>query len=108
MPKLKPNPTLKDFQEYVRELERERGFSGEDALQKCLLLGEEVGELFKAVRKQEKIKIDTSSKFGEIGEELADLIIYVCAIANRYKIDLEGAFRLKEGINKKRIWEKGS
>ena len=70
------------------------------------MLGEEIGELFKAIRKKEKIKVDHNSKFGSIDEELADIIIYLCAIANRFDIDLEKAFRDKEEINKKRAWKK--
>lgn len=38
--KLKTEPTLADFQVYVKELELERGFSDQTALEKCLLLGE--------------------------------------------------------------------
>lgn len=53
MPTLPPKPTIKDFQKYVQELEAERGFQEQSTVQKCLLLGEEVGELFKAVRKNE-------------------------------------------------------
>ena len=102
---LKDKPTLKDIQNYVIELEKERGFEKEDTLTKCLLLGEEVGELFKAIRKKEKIKIDHNSKFGSVDEELADVFIYICAIANRLGIDLEKAFRDKEEINKKRFWK---
>ena len=102
---LKTQPTFKDFQEYVHQLEIERGFLNQNALQKCLLLGEELGELFKAVRKKEMIKVDQNSKIGSIDEELADIIIYLCAIANRYDIDLEKAFRDKEEINKKREWK---
>ena len=101
---LKNQPTFKDFQEYVSQLEIERGFAEQNVLQKCLMLGEEIGELFKAVRKKEKIKVDQNSKFGSIDEELADIIIYLCAVANRYNIDLEKAFRDKEEINKKRVW----
>jgi len=101
---LKDNPTLKDFQEYVIQLENDRGFSEQTVLQKCLMLGEEVGELFKAIRKQQNIKIDSNSKFGSIDEELADIVIFVCSIANKYGIDLEKAFRDKEEINKKRVW----
>ena len=104
MPKLKLNPTLADYQEYVVKLEDERGFSEQSVKEKCLLLGEEIGELFKAIRKQEGVKIDVNSKFGSIDEELADILIYVCAIANRYKIDLETAFRKKEKINHQRVW----
>lgn len=106
MPTLEENPTLKKFQDYVRELEIERGFEKENVLAKCLLLGEEVGELFKAIRKKDKIiKIDHNSKFGSIDEELVDIVIYLCAIANRFDIDLEQAFREKEELNKKRTWK---
>lgn len=102
---LKENPTLKDFQEYVTQLERERGFSKQDVIQKCLLMGEEIGELYKAVRKIESISVDeNNSKITTVEEELADIFIYICAIANRYNIDLEKAFREKEEVNKKRIW----
>lgn len=101
---LREKPTLSDFQDYVKELEKERGFSDDPVLQKCLLLGEEVGELFRAIRKKEKLKIDSHSTYGTIPEELADVFIYLCAIANRYDIDLEKAFREKEDVNKKRVW----
>lgn len=101
---LKNNPTLKDIQEYVIELEKERGFSEQTVLQKSLMLGEEVGELFKAIRKQQNIKVDNNSKFGSIDEELADIVIFVCSVANKYGIDLEKAFRDKEEVNKKRVW----
>jgi NTP pyrophosphatase (non-canonical NTP hydrolase) len=102
---LPQNPTLKDFQQYVEDLEEARGFSRQEVLQKCLMLGEEVGELFKAIRKEQKIKIDANSKVGTISEELADVFIYICSIANKFGIDLEQAFREKEEINKKREWK---
>ena len=104
MPILKKNPTLTNFQNYVIELEKERGFDHQTVVEKCLLLGEEIGELFKAVRKKQQIKIDENSKVTPIGEELADILIYLCAIANRFDVDLEEAFRQKEHINKKREW----
>ena len=104
MPTLKNHPLLKDFQTYVEELELERGFDDQSARDKCLLLGEEIGELFKAIRKSEGLKIDQSSTFGSISHELADILIYICAIANRYDLDLEQSFREKEDINKHRKW----
>jgi NTP pyrophosphatase (non-canonical NTP hydrolase) len=104
MPILTQNPTLKEFQKYVADLENERGFAHQSTIDKCLLLGEEVGELFKAVRKSEGLAIDENSNFTEIGDELTDIFIYICAIANRNRIDLEKAFRDKEEINKKRSW----
>ncbi|MFA6271565.1 MAG: MazG nucleotide pyrophosphohydrolase domain-containing protein [Patescibacteria group bacterium] len=101
---LKEQPTLEDFQQYVRDLVIERGFSDESKIQKCLMLGEEVGELFKAVRKAENIKIDRNSNVDSVENELADVLIFVLEIANMYSIDLEKAFRAKEVINCKRIW----
>jgi NTP pyrophosphatase (non-canonical NTP hydrolase) len=105
MPILTEHPNLRDFQRYVEDLEKERGFAEQPVIQKCLLLGEEVGELFKAVRKQQKIAMDEGSKVGTVPEELADIFIYLCSIANRYGIDLEQAFRDKEDANHKRVWK---
>ncbi|MEL6182191.1 MAG: MazG nucleotide pyrophosphohydrolase domain-containing protein [Myxococcota bacterium] len=102
MPELSTRPTLADYQRYVTALEHERGFAHQDVLTKCLLLGEEVGELFKAVRQQEGIAIDTPAS--PVAEELADVFIFICTIANRYNIDLEEAFRAKEAINTTRQW----
>ena len=105
MPTLPPQPQLEDFQSYVRQLEQERGFAEQTVLEKCLMLGEEVGELFKAIRKRENIKIDPNSKTGELADELADVFIFLCAIANRYDIDLQQAFITKEEKNKLRRWQ---
>ena len=104
MPTLKDTPQLVDFQRYVSKLEQERGFATQTTIDKCLLLGEEVGELFKAVRKSEGLLVDSNSDFSEIADELADIFIYLCAIANRKGIDMEEAFRSKEEKNKQRKW----
>lgn len=104
MPELRSRPTLADLQMYVRELEAERGFTAQTPVEKCLLMGEEVGELFKAVRKAEGIVIEPGARVGGIGEELSDILIFLCSIANRYGVDLEQAFRAKEEINKTRRW----
>jgi NTP pyrophosphatase (non-canonical NTP hydrolase) len=94
------------FQEYVRKLEIERGFIDQSSHDKCLLLGEEIGELFKAVRKSSGLNIDKNSSFRSIGDELVDILIYICSIANRFEINLEQSFRAKEELNKKRSWVK--
>ena len=79
MPDLNNKATLKDYQRYVHELEVERGFIDQTVLMKCLMMGEEMGELFKAIRKQEGIKLDqTTAKVGTINEELVDLFIFIC------------------------------
>lgn len=96
--------TLQGLQEFVKQMEVERGFSHETVLEKCLLLGEEVGELFKAIRKSQGIKTDSNSKIGSIEHELADVLIYVLSIANKCNIDLEAALISKEEENQKRKW----
>lgn len=104
MPELPARPVLADFQRYVTGLEAERGFASQTPVDKCLLLGEEIGELFKAIRQAEGLAIDPTAKVGAIGDELADVFIFVCSLANRYGIDLESAFRAKEEVNKQRRW----
>ena len=39
MPELKDNATLRDYQEYVDQLEKERRFDRQSAKDKCLLMG---------------------------------------------------------------------
>lgn len=103
---LPSRPTLRDYQDYTAKMVVQRGFEDETILQVCLLLGEEVGELFKAIRKDGGIKVDNNSHFGLIEDELSDILIYTCQIANRYGIDLEAAFRAKEEKNEKRSWQR--
>lgn len=96
---------LPALQRYVAEMIIERGFDGKPVTEKCLLLAEEIGELCKAIRKQENLQIDAGSKAGTISEEIADILIVLTAIANHYGIDLEQAFRDKEAINHGRTWK---
>ncbi|HWD25754.1 MAG TPA: MazG nucleotide pyrophosphohydrolase domain-containing protein [Rhizomicrobium sp.] len=107
MPDLPDRPLLADFQAYVVQLEAERGFAGQTVVEKCLLMGEEVGELFKAIRQAEGIAIDATARVGPVADELADVFIFLCAIANRYGIDLQKAFLAKERLNKTRSWVSG-
>ncbi len=104
-PFLKKNPQLKDYQQYILDIEKQRGLSA-DIFHYCLMIGEELGELFKAIRKAENHQIDHNSKIGSVDEELVDVFIFLCGIANKFNIDLEKAFRNKEEINKKRVWKK--
>jgi NTP pyrophosphatase (non-canonical NTP hydrolase) len=96
--------TLAQLQRYIDGEAEKRGFGRQNALEKCLILGEEVGELFKAIRKEEKIPVGRHSRIGTIDEELADVLMYVCSIANYYGVDLERAFRAKDKVHSKRVW----
>lgn len=101
---LEQSTALDDVQHYVALMEEERGFSHRDVISQCLLLGEEVGELFKAVRKHQNMRIDPNSRVGDVEGELADVLIYLCAIANRLGVSLDEALRKKEAINETRVW----
>lgn len=102
---LKTLPTLQDFQRYVDEMVKERGFDQETIPEIFMLLLEECGELAKAARKTQNIKSDEQSKSFHIAEEAADVFIYLLYVCNRYGIDLEKAFRDKEELNKQRTWK---
>lgn len=83
---------------------KQRGFDKETIPEKFMLFLEECGEMAKAVRKSQKIKTDENSKKLNLSNEIADVLIYLLDISNRFNIDLEQAFRDKEELNKKRNW----
>jgi NTP pyrophosphatase (non-canonical NTP hydrolase) len=87
---LRPEPSLHDFQLYARQLELERGFDSELLMHKCLLLTEELGELFEL--------IDQPSERELIAGELADVFIYLCSIAARLSVDLNDVLMLEKGV----------
>ncbi|HSX35127.1 MAG TPA: MazG nucleotide pyrophosphohydrolase domain-containing protein [Candidatus Saccharimonadales bacterium] len=101
---LEPNPTLKDLQEYVAEMVRERGFTDDDIAKKFMMLTEEVGEFSKAARVHAGMKLAKDSRDQDLEGEAADILIVLLGLCNMMGIDLEKAFRDKEEKNKKREW----
>ena len=106
MSEIKVGTTLTELQEYVAEHWQERGFDGNTAIDECLLLAEEVGELAKAIRHTSGIGTDPNSHVGKLAYEIADIIWVTTAIANMYGINVEEAVREKETINHGRTWGK--
>jgi NTP pyrophosphatase (non-canonical NTP hydrolase) len=104
MQPLTTDSTLADLQRYVATMEAERGFTDRTVIEQALQLGEEVGELFKAIRKNQNLATARGAVIGSVDEELADILIYLCAIANRLDIDLAQALRSKETLNETRVW----
>ncbi len=102
---LKESPPLGDFQRYVAEMVKERGFEKETAPEIFMLLLEECGEMAKAARKASGIKTDRTSQESRLDHEVADVFIYLLHICNHFNIDLEKAFREKEELNKRRVWK---
>jgi len=103
---LKENPTLADIQQYVIDLEKERGFTQQTVLEVWALLTEEIGELAKCIRKTNtSLNTDAAKHYDfDAAGEFADILIVLSAVANRMGVDLEQAFRDKEEVNKQRTW----
>lgn len=103
---------MKDYQRYIHELEQTHGWLDVDLVHNCFLMGEEVGELFKAVRRARKMfeqgeddaEADPEARRAEVADELVDVMNYLLAIANRLDVDLEEAFRRKNAANQARTW----
>jgi NTP pyrophosphatase (non-canonical NTP hydrolase) len=106
---LPENAAMKEYQRYIHELEALHGWLKVDLVHNCFLMGEEVGELFKAVRRYNKLfdeggTTPTEEARAELAEELVDVFNYLLAIANRTGVDLEEAFRQKNARNQTRTW----
>lgn len=109
MIELPERAAMEEYQKYIHELEALHGWLKLDLVHNCFLMGEEVGELFKAVRKYNKLydegqSTPTEQARAHVGEELVDVFNYLLAIANRVGVDLEQAFREKNARNQQRTW----
>jgi NTP pyrophosphatase (non-canonical NTP hydrolase) len=104
MEPLRQDASLPQVQAYVRQMEAERGLDRQDIMSACLKLGEEVGELYRAVRQRQGQPHDPEGRDADVGDEAADVLILLIAIVNRCGISLEDAFRAKEARNETRVW----
>lgn len=104
MEPLSRGASVPDLQEYVARMETERGLDQADITAQCLKLGEEVGELFRAVRRIGGHPQDPDGRVADVGDEAADVLILLLSIVNRCGISLEDAFRAKETRNESRVW----
>ena len=105
--KLSDESSINEIQSYIKKVMEIRGFNKEKSSDKILLLVEEVGELAKAIRKNEKkLGIDKTKEYNysSIESEIADVFIVLLSICDILNIDLFKAFLEKEEKNIKRIW----
>ena len=105
MADLKDNPTLADIQAYIKQVNTERGFAEETVSEVFTILVEEVGELAKALRKNNGQKMDANSQSHELEHEAADVFTLLIDLCNKLGIDLEHSLRDKEEKNKRREWK---
>ena len=105
--KLSKESSINEIQNYIKKIMEIRGFNKEKSSEKILLLIEEVGELAKAIRKNEnKLGIDKTKEYNysSIESEIADVFIVLLSICDILNINLFKAFLDKEEENIKRTW----
>jgi NTP pyrophosphatase (non-canonical NTP hydrolase) len=99
--------SVNQMQDYFEEILKIRGFGEQSAKDKLLLLMEEVGELAKALRKQEAdLGIDRSkiSSYESVESEIADVAIVLISLCNVLHVNFLEAIIEKEKMNMKRTW----
>lgn len=87
---------LKKIQKDVYQNKVEKGFNVTDVNKEFCLLYGEVAEAYDAYRK----------KKDDLGEELADVAIYLLGLSEILGIDLEEEIKHKVEKNKKRVYKK--
>lgn len=97
--------SLADYQVYVEDLKKARGFR-DNPDRTLILVLKEAGMLGDAVRKTwtNDGKVQKLAQ-KEIRNQFADLFIYLVDFANLYGIDITEAFIEREADNAKRVWE---
>jgi NTP pyrophosphatase (non-canonical NTP hydrolase) len=96
--------TLPEYQDYVKKMVKERGFSDETVAEVFMLFLEEAGEFAKAARKVSGVKTANDSRIHDLEEEAADVFWYLLDLCSHLNIDLEKAFAAKEMKNSQRTW----
>jgi NTP pyrophosphatase (non-canonical NTP hydrolase) len=98
-----PGNGLERLQRYYRTAALRRGWSAESTRDTLLLMTEELGELARAVRKVEGLARHQQDSIANVGEELADMQLYLVHLANGLGLDLAEAVTLKERVNARRF-----
>jgi len=107
---LPPDASLAQLQHYVHQLEAHHDWLNLSVVDNGFLMTEEVGELHAALRHHQRAlqRGDADAAAAtkqEVAHELVDVLNYLLAQANRLGIDVEAAFREKNGRNLDRSWE---
>lgn len=88
--------SLKKLQKKIYQNKIEKGFNTTDVTKEFCLIHEEVSEAYRAHYRKEYT----------VGEELADVAIYLLGLAEILNIDLEKEIKRKIKINSKRVYKR--
>ncbi len=95
----KPGHGINGLQSYYARISKRRGWAEESARDTMLLLTEEIGELARAIRKNEGLNRDEGYENVSVLDELADVQLYLVHLANRLNVNLADAVTQKETKN---------
>jgi NTP pyrophosphatase (non-canonical NTP hydrolase) len=102
---LPKDDSLKKLQQYIWQMNIDRGFNIEDPSKKLVMLMEETGELAKAIRKIAGMKFTATTKMTDVEEELADVQIVLLGLSSLLNVDMFKAVIAKEQKNRTRDWK---
>lgn len=111
MPPLPDEMTLNALQAWVKNMKAANGWTPTDFRHEFVFLVEEVGELAKAHKKTRldaTLTAEQKAKRDDVGEELADVFVYLLSLANVAGVDFETAFAVKVEKNRNREWTKNN
>jgi NTP pyrophosphatase (non-canonical NTP hydrolase) len=94
---------LAALQAYYGRVASRRGWGTEGPAECMLLLTEEIGELARAVRQMMGLARDSGKRSESVGEELADVQLYLVHLANAIGVDLASEVTAKEHRNAQRV-----
>ena len=100
---------INQIQNYIKNVIEVRGFSKQSSQDNMLLLTEEVGELAKAIRKENTllgVDCEKMYNYDSVESEIADVFIILNNICNCLNINLYECIMKKEKININRVWSK--
>lgn len=101
--------TLTSTQEFIKDMKEANNWQRTKAQvdSEFLLFTEECGELAKEIRRMKGGNIATDSgQSPELADEFADVLSYLCSLANICDVNLEDALKDKMTKNKEREWKK--
>ena len=102
---LMKNSSLDEIQNYFSDIFKKRGFNDDSIESKMLLLTEEIGELAKALRKDNSdlgVDVRKIENYHMVKEEVADVFFVLLSICLKCGINLSDAVIEKEMLNEKK------
>ena len=106
---LQETNTLREVQQYIKEINTVRGFEEQFVQDTMLLLTEEIGELAKAIRKTMTnmcTDVNKQASYDTLESEVADCFYVLASVCNKLNIDIFNSIKEKEKENIYRVWKR--